>query len=619
MKRVIKHLALLFLGVFGFSHMAHPQETDKLMKLRMAQGFEEAGEWERAASLYEDLYKTEPRNYIFTDGLQRSYTQIKEYGNAIGVIRNWLTYQPRDFNMMTTLGGLYYDSGNETTADSVWKSVIATDPNNVQLYRVIANEMMEHRLYENAIRIYLDGRKVGKKEILFADELGTIYSALQQYNSAAQEYTRLVKNSPEQLSLAQSRLSSFTQKPEALKSAADAVSAEIKILPDNPAIRRLYVWLLIEGHQYELALEQYRMIDRLSNANGNEFFNFAQRLNREHEYKTAAKTFNEIITKYNNPQILPQARFGYARAIEELSEQSDTAMTAPATTSTPATELQPTYRGAITLYESIAADYRTLDLSSQAIFRIGIIKFEKLFDLDGALDAFTRIKCLPQSVNLYSDIMLKIGEVQTARNNIIEARKEYDQLVKMPQIAYQDQAAFKIAELEYYGAGFDTALSILKRFNTKLNTDITNDALQLQYFIQENQSTSPKALTEFAKADLLLRQRKFSESLALFREITKSYPTALLVDDAMMKIGELNLLLKHPDEAIRSFQFVADSIQQSILKDRAQFRIAEIYQSILNNKMLAIESYEKLLTQFPNSLYAEESRKRIRTLRGDVF
>jgi outer membrane protein assembly factor BamD (BamD/ComL family) len=89
------------------------------------------------------------------------------------------------------------------------------------------------------------------------------------------------------------------------------------------------------------------------------------------------------------------------------------------------------------------------------------------------------------------------------------------------------------------------------------------------------------------------------------------------VDDAMMKIGELYLLLKRPNEAITAFYFIADSIQLSILKDRAQFRIAEICQTVLNNKMRAINGYEKLLSQFPNSLYAEESRKRIRMLRGD--
>jgi tetratricopeptide (TPR) repeat protein len=147
---------------------------------------------------------------------------------------------------------------------------------------------------------------------------------------------------------------------------------------------------------------------------------------------------------------------------------------------------------------------------------------------------------------------------------------------------------------------------------------MANDGLQLQYFVQENNTSAPQALAEFAKADLLMRQRKYSESLVQFQDIVNHYPTALLVDDAMMKIGELDLFLKRSDEAVKAFRFLVDSIPLSILKDRAQFRIAEICQTVFNSRVRAIEAYEKLLAQFPNSLYAEEARKRIRLLRGDA-
>lgn len=608
MIKLVSHIALLSILNIAFYNFSFTQDTDKTTKLRLAQGFEESGEWERAATLYEDLNTLEPNNYLFFDGLQRSYTQIKEYGKAINVIRRWLILQPRDINMMTTLGGLYYDSGNEVAADSVWKSVIAIDPRNTQLYRVVANEMLQHRMYDQCIRIYLDGRLMSKSDVMFADELGNLYTALQRYTLATREYILMIKTTPEQLSFIQSRLSSFTEKPEGISAASETVKDELKNLPNNIALHRLYAWLLSEERRYDAALEQYRIIDRLSNANGNELFNFAQRLHQEHAYKTAAETFKEIINEHNNYQLLLYARFGYARALEELIAATDTS-------SSP--ELQPTYANPIQLYESIADDYTNSDLAVQSLYRIGVIKFYKLFDLDGALNAFNRLKNIPSVSNISNDAVIKIGDIQIARNDLAIARKEYDRLRRISLVVYQEQAAFKLAELDYFEAKFDSALSILKMFNTNLNTDLTNDALQLQYFIQENNISAPQALTEFAKADLLMRQRKYSESLVQFQDIVKQYSTALLVDDAMMKIGELHLLLNHPNEAIAAFRFTADSIQLSILKDRAQFRIAEIFQTLLKNKTQAIEAYEKLLAQFPNSLYAEESRKRIRILRGD--
>jgi DNA uptake lipoprotein len=606
-KGKIGYIVLLFTFTFVLFNIVFSQDADKMMKLRLAQSFEEADEWERAVTVYEELYTSEPANYIFLDGLRRSYTQLKEYDKAIGIIRRWSITHPRDINLMTTLGGLYYDSGNETAADSVWKVVLSLDPNNVQSYRIVANEMMQHRLYEQCIRTYIDGRTMSKSEVLFADELGTLYVALQQYTSATQEYLRLMKKNPDQLLFVQSRLNAIILKPEALRAASEIVKAEVKISPDNIALHRLYVWLLMEERRYDSALEHYRMIDRLTNANGSELFNFAQQLNQEHASAAAAEAFKEIIDRFDKSGLLPYARFGYARALEELSDEADTL----------APKSQPTYRDALQIYESIAAAQDHPDLAVQSLFRIGIIKFEKLFDLNGALNAFNKIKELPNIMNILYDAAIKNGEVQIARNDLAGARKEFERIAELPIVVYQDQAVFKLAELNYFEAQFDTSLSLLKRFDTNLNTDLTNDALQLQYFIQENITSSLPALTEFAKADLQMRQRKYPESLSHFRDIVKQYPTTLLLDDAMMKIGELHLKLKQTNEAIAAFRFIADSIQLSILKDRAQFRIAEISENVLHNKVLAITAYEKLLERFPNSLYAEQARKRIRLLRGD--
>ena len=604
-RRII--LALLMIIIGAGHQIVHAQDADKLAKLRLAQGFEESGEWERALPLYEYLNTVEPNNFLFLDGLQRCYTQIKEYDKAINVIRRWLILQSQDVNKMVTLGGLYYDAGAEASADSVWTYVIATDPKNMQLYRMVANEKLEHRLYDQCIQTYLQGRSISKNGAEFADELGNLYSALQQYTSATAEYLRLIKAAPDQLPLVQSRLSVFTAKPEGIHAASEMVKEELDKFQDNNSLHRLYAWLLLEERSYASALEQYRIIDRRANANGNEIFNFAQRLHQEHAYRTAAEAFKEIMDGHKNSPLLPYAQFGFARAEEEQVALSDSETS----------EEGPSYTTSIQMYESIAAEYRNPDLATQALFRIGVIKFDKLFDLDGAFSAFSRIKKLPSTTNIIQDAELKIGDIQAARNDLASAREEYDQVSKISLVMYQDQAAFKLAELSYFEGKFDTALSILKRFNTNLGTDLANDALQLQYFIQENNNSAPQALKDFAKADLLLRQHKYSESLVRFQDIVKRYSTALLVDDAMMKIGELYVVLKRPQEAMRAFHFVVDSIQLSILKDRAQVQIAEIYQKVLNDKIQAIGAYERLLSQFPNSLYVEEARKRIRLLRGD--
>jgi tetratricopeptide (TPR) repeat protein len=594
------------------------QETDQMTKLRLAQRFEQAGEWERAVVLYEELYGSEPANYVYLDGLQRSYTQVKEYGKAVKIIRAYLRVRPNDVNLMTTLGGLYYDSGDEQRADSIWKAVIDVNPQNAHLYRLVAGEMMEHRLYDECIRTYTAARSISKNKALFADELGNLYTALQQYASAAREYAQLVQTSPDQLLLAQSRMSVFTSKPDGLKAAAEVVHTEVEEAPDNIALHRLYAWILLEDRGYDLALDQYREIDKRTNADGKELFDFAQRLSREHEYRTAAEAFKEIVDQGKNPSLLPYARFGYARAIEELSEKSDTTDGVfDSRDQSPKPALASSYQKAVQLYEAIVAASPGSDLAMQSLFRIGMIRYEKLFDLDAALDALNRIQNIPQATQVFYDAVNAVGLIQEAQNDLPAARNTFEKLSLGPLKSYRDQATFRLAELDYFEAHFDSSLAELKRFDANPATDLANDALELQYFIQENNSTAPDALAEFAEAELLIRQRKYSESLTRFQDILRRFPAAMLVDDGYLKIGDLHLRMKQPNEALTAFRYVADSMQTSILQDRAEYLIGEVYWKFLGDKPAAIAAYEKLLAQHPRSLYAEDARKRIRTLRGD--
>ena len=115
-----------------------------------------------------------------------------------------------------------------------------------------------------------------------------------------------------------------------------------------------------------------------------------------------------------------------------------------------------------------------------------------------------------------------------------------------------------------------------------------------------------------------MKQRKYSEALAQFEECMRLFPNALIVDDAKMKTAELKLLLGRPMEALESFSGVAAQ-SLSILSDRAQMRIGEVYESQLRNREKAIEAYERLLEKYPHSLYVDKARLRIRMLRGDAL
>ena len=603
--------------------LSSAQQVDVVAKLRLAQSFEQAGEWDRAASMYESLLEANPQNFVILEGLRRAYTELKQYDKAMGLVRHQLRGNPTDENLLSILGGLYDLAGEPQVADSIWHVVIRKDAKNPNLYRLIASQLIDHRQYDKAIALYLEGREATKNQNLYMEELASLYGALHQFEAATHEFVRILRANPQQVTYVQSRLSSFTGRDEGRLAALNVIQAEIVNFPDEVPLHSLLGWLCMEGKQFDAALDQYRIIDRLTKARGFEIFQFAQRAAQEHANLAAAKAFREVVEGRGPQNIMAYARFGYARAIEELSIENDTIAKITGQVlptigrGTAISETQPTFQGALALYESLINDQPNSETAMQALYRIGTIRFVRFFDLNGAEAAFDKIRTMPFSSNLIYEATLSLAEVQTARNDLHKASEEYSRLVKGSPTEYRDRILFRLAELDYFEAQFDSATTLLQHISSNASNDLTNDALQLLYFVEENKGAGQAALTEFAAADLLVRQRKYSEALARFQSVAIHYPSTSLVDDATMRSGEMELLLNRTDVALAIFKKVADDMPTSVLRDHAQMRIGEVYETRLKNKQKAIEAYEEVLANFPTSLFVEEARKRIRLLRGD--
>lgn len=603
---------------------SYGQAVDAATKLRVAQALEQAGEWERAIPLFEDLNRQEPTNYIYFDGLRRGYAQLKEYDKAIDLTRRMLEPRGNDANLLSILASLYFESGHESVADSLWGSVLRLDPKNSTLYRTVAAQMMEHRLYDQAIGVYQQGRIALRDDAIFAEELGALLSALQRYGAATNEYLRLLWTSPQMLSFIQSRIASFTIQAEGLRESSAAVHEALRTRDSDPTLHSLLAWLLMEGKDYDGAYKEYETIEQLRPSKGMEMLGFAQRALQERALAAAGRAFKYVIDRSANAPLIPQAKLGYARSVEEQTSAVDTALSTLTGIKTivppPASQVNEAGRSpqpAIPLYEEVARVYPNSEYAAQAYLRMSLIRFEGSFDLTGALDDAQKARQLSGNSSVGCEATLKAGEIYCARNDLGSARKEYRALLGVTIALYQQQALFRIAELDYFEGRFDSTISELKLLALNPGSDLTNDALQLQYFIQENQGSASAGLVDFARADLLMRQGKYAESLARFQAVAREYSASLLLDDAMMKIGQMQLLLHRTDLGMAAFRSVADSLPLSILKDRALMNIAKVYHHLLNDRQHALELYEQLLTRFPNSLYAEEARRQIRLLRGD--
>jgi tetratricopeptide (TPR) repeat protein len=64
---------------------AYSQQRNE-QKLSLAQSYEQIGEFDSAAKLYEELYESDPTNLQYIISLYRVYTQLKNYAALVNIL-----------------------------------------------------------------------------------------------------------------------------------------------------------------------------------------------------------------------------------------------------------------------------------------------------------------------------------------------------------------------------------------------------------------------------------------------------------------------------------------------------------------------------------------------------
>jgi tetratricopeptide (TPR) repeat protein len=603
----------------------HAQNRDSDIKYRLAQSYERSGDFESAVKILEQLVASDSTNPAFVDVLRRDYLQIKQYDKAIDLTERILRRTPNDIDLIAQLGVTYYLKSDEPKAVETWERALAVDPKNEFGYRSVTSAIMQCRLFDRAINVYLRGRAALGNPNLFTADVAYLYSVILKYTDATKEYVNLVRQNPTQLGFVQIRLAAYTGQADGLEAAILVVERAVKDDPGVIGVQQLLSWLYMEGKRYDRAYEVYKLLDERTGAQGHELFSFADHALKERAYTVSAKAFQDIITKYPAFDQLALVKFGYARTLEESDAQSDTmklfGLKNPfVSNGKPESESKPLFTGAIAAYNRVIVEFPNSEIAARALLRIAIIKQEKFFDLDGARASLeTLVKNYKLFAPVTQEATLRLGDVLLAQGNLREAELQYTAVAGngLRLNALQEQAAFRSAELDYFQSRFQESLTKLKDIGKNANSDATNDALDLQIFIQESMESDQAALKEFAKADLLKRQQKLSEALAVFQSIMQSYPKSGLVDETLINIGDVQTQMGKFADAVVSYDLLLKDFPESISLDRTLMKIGQVFQLGLKDSTQAIATYKKILEQYPTSIYISEARKKIRELRGD--
>lgn len=119
----------------------------------------------------------------------------------------------------------------------------------------------------------------------------------------------------------------------------------------------------------------------------------------------------------------------------------------------------------------------------------------------------------------------------------------------------------------------------------------------------------------FADADLLLYRNQLEEAWEGFDKVSQGILSHPLFDEVLMKKAQIRMKQARYVEADSLLQRLIDFYPTDITADDALILQAELNEDHLGNPTKALECYERLLLDYPTSLYTDRARKRYNALK----
>ncbi len=593
----MRYIFLIILFFFRLNSFSQPTVSE-LNNLAFEYYYN--GNFEKAKSTYEDLYKKTKSKYYFNYYIN-CFKKLNQNNEAIKILKSQVKHNPKDLSFRVMLGDFYNSAGYNDKAKSEFETAIKKMPDNRDKIINLANSFIQIKEYDYAERVYLKGEKMLKMPFNF--ELASLYQIKRDYKKMIEKYLDVLDYSPSFLQSIQNRLqyTVYNNDDGTIKQQLKTgLIRRIQKKSNNTVYNELLIWLYLQDKDYDNALTQTIAIDKRLNENGYRVLQIGNIALANKNYKVAIRAFEYITEKYK------KSRY-YFTAKNKLLESRFKSLISNTYTKKDLIYIRDEYKKSLA---EMGRNSETYDAIIQ-LSKIEAFYLNNIQDAQNELTNALKFKNLtPQQL---AKIKIALADILLLKNNFWDATLYYAQVeeqFKNNPIGYQ--AKFKKAKLAFYSGDFKWAqaqLDILKASTSKL---ISNDAFELSKLISDNlnnEDTNTTPLKMYSQADLLFYRNKDSLAILKLDSIIEKYPANSIIDESLFLKAKILLHDKKFKQAIINLQKVAETYSYDILADNALYLLAKTYINKLNNKQKAKEYYKKLVLEHSDSIYAPEARK----------
>lgn len=591
MKKII--LFLLFFTTFYVSSQ----------NVQMAYDYFRRGEYEKAANIYEKLFKKNQYNSQYYKFLLTSYQEMDAFDKAENLIVSQQKKYPKRIELSVDLGYNYKLQNQQHKADSLFSYALNELKKQPRKAINVGKKFEDYHMLDQALQVFLEGKKANPKSN-YELYLAQIYGEKGNIDAMFKAYLNLIEKNKNYYTTVFRYLSKFIT-----TDSEDAYNKLLKRqliirLQQNPNIawNKLLSWLYSKQEDYQKALKQEIAIYKREGISFTNLFTLAEKAFDKNDSETAIKALQYI---YNTTQDLDTKIEAKMKMLFYQMHQANNKE-----------EIQNIENEFKKVFDEFGKGDLTVPIQ---VLYADFLTFKKNNPVQ-AIKVLRQAEEVALSKQQKAQIKIKLADILVFNGKYNQALVTYTQVQQdVRSSALAQTARLKIAKTSYFKGDFNwakTQLKVLKSATSKL---ISNDALALNLLISDNivDDTIHTALKKYAKAELLTYQNKNQQAIDTLSLLLQKFKGHSIEDEALFKQAELYKKTNQFEFAEHNYQKIIQINKDGILADDAAYQLGLLYEKELNDKEKAMKMYESIIFDYPSSIYLVDARKRFRKLRGD--
>lgn len=589
-------ITLFFLFVIFLGYSQNPG---------LAKNYFDQGEFEKALSIYEKLYKAQPNRTEYFVALIKSHQQLEQFSEVEKLIEERLRRNPNAPDLYVDLGYNFQLQRKMERAKENYRLAIEAIRSKPNLSYNVGRKLQSYNLLEEAIEVYQIAMEENDR-LDFSMQIAQIYGELGNLEKMFESYLAILEKDVNQKANAQRYFRLYIE--EDANNEANKILNRILLrrIQKNPEILYydLLSWLYIQEKEYKKAFVQERAIFRREGENNfDRIIHLANIAMSDEDFDSAKEIVDYVVTHAFTPQLKLQGQ----KILMQIEVTTAKKEKYP--------EIEKKFQQ---LFEEFGKDKNTLNLQ---IIHNRFLAFE-MNNRSLAIDNLRAL--MKKSLNAFEEarVKMELADILVFEEQFNQALILYSQIQSSVQSdVLAQEARFKVARTSYFKGDFDwalTQLDVLKRSTSQL---IANDAMELSMLIKDNswEDTTQVALKKYARAELYEIQGKNKEALDLLEKTLAEHKGESIEDEVLLKLGDIYERMGAYEKAEKNYLSLLENFSEDILADDALFKLAKLYENRLNQPEKAKIYYEKILFEHADSIYFVEARRNFRRLRGDLI